>query len=157
MKMPFLEPYASIARYAVVGLPIIAMAALTWSWYSRGQEIARLETWQDQVVTATARAADRARVVKPGDVVDLISTLGADLRASNKALDDISAEADRAKRVSDARDAGLRTALEEAQKRNRAASQRIDALEHRGRAGSSGEATVQIEEDSKAAWQGWTQ
>lgn len=157
MKLPSLaDPYIGYVKMALFAVAGLALFGLVASWYLRGQKIDRLETWQQEVQTATAVSAG-VKSVKPNAVVGTIQALGFSLQSANSALDKITADSNAAKARSDAADAALRAELAVQRQRFQAASRRIDALDHRTAAGTSDGAAAQIEDDSKAAWQGWTQ
>lgn len=151
-----LAPYAAVIKVAAVAIPVIALVALVLSWQSRGREIERLQEWQTVVVSDVEKASG-SKNLKPEDVPAAIAALASSLDSAYDALDKITADTREAKRKSDENDAALRRDLEQAQQRYRAASARITDLERRKPAATPEEASRAIEDDSKAAWQGWNQ
>ena len=151
-----LAPYAAILKIAAIVIPVLLLVALFLSWRGRGQEIERLEMWQT-VITLDVEKASGSKNLKPEDVSAAIAALGSSLKNAHEALDEISLQTQAYKAEADQRDAALRESLAQAQQRYRAASGRISDLEGRKPAATPADAGRAIEDDSKAAWQGWKQ
>lgn len=156
MNLGILSPYASAIRLGAAAAALGAVATLGVSWHQRGQEIDRLEEWQRQVVQITREASGDERL-KADDVVLAIAAVSASARNCAAAMTGINARTRAEKARSDARDAELRSALDEERRRYRAAESRIARLDARAPSASAEEAAAQIAEDSKAAWEGWSQ
>ena len=150
-----LAPYASAVKLGLLGAAVAAAAWAAWSYHDRGRQIERLESRQSEIVHAVAGAVG-SKDLKAEDVVAAVNTLEANLDGALNALDVISAQTRQAQADSDARDADLRERLAQAQQKYRAATSRIDDLSRRRPAATSAEAAAQIEDDSKAAWEGWS-
>lgn len=156
MNLGILSPYASAIRIGVAASALAAVAAFGVSWHQRGQQIEKLETWQGQVVRITREASGDERL-KADDVVLAVAAVGATARNCATALGRIDADARAAKDRSDARDAALRSALAEERQRYKAAENRIANLDRRVPSATAAESAERIEDDSKAAWEGWAQ
>lgn len=156
MKLSFLEPYTSMIRLAFVGAAGLAVVGLAGSWYARGQKIERLTDWRAEVVAAASEAGG-VKDLTPEDVVMVIEVVAANAAECKATLVALDANTAAQKARSDAADAALRAALADQKSRYAAATRRIDSLENRKPAATQADAAAQIDADSRAAWEGWTQ
>lgn len=154
MNFGFVAPYAATIRTGLIVAAGFSVIGLGWSWHARGAKIDRLNEWQDQVLSATALAGG-FKDLDPEDVVTVITVVGVNARECQAKLTSIDAATKAAKVRSDARDEALQATLAEQRQRYDAASRRIKSLEQRQAAPDAVSAARQIEDDSKAAWEGW--
>lgn len=158
-----IRPYLLYIKLGLAALALFGLGLLLWSWHVRGREIASLTEWQDAVIISVTTATlepDKnggRKTLKPAEIVNAIGVLRINLDRARSTLDQIDKDAKDAKSRSDASDAALRASLADAQQRYRTALDRIKGLESRKPAATPAEAAAAITEDSKAAWQGWTQ
>ena len=156
-----LNPYALAFKLAGIGIAVVAVVALAMSWMGRGQEIARLNDWQTQVVIATTDATVEPdakgvrKPLKPEQVVGAINGLNRGLVSARSALTLISTQALEAKQRADNADKALATATVVFEQRYSSAEKRIAALDKKTPGKTVAEQCAAIQGDSKAAWEGW--
>jgi len=156
-----LDPYIGAAKLAGIGLAVLAIVGLAFSWSVRGQEIARLTDWQNTVVLATTAATVEPdakgvrKTLKPEQVAAAIAGLK---RTSDSCLE-ASAERDRITSEAVTRANNADKALANVQTIMRgeysSAAKRIQALEQVKAQPTPALSCQQVGGDSKAAWEGW--
>lgn len=156
-----LNPYALVAKLVGVALVVALTFAFITSWMARGQEIQRLQGWQDTVVLVTTDAAvkpDAKGVRKPLTPAQIPSAIG----ALNRSLDSCTAGVERAnlaaltaKAGQDLADKALANANVLLSNDFSSSKKRIEALAVK-KPGATPDLQCQgIGADSKAAWEGW--
>lgn len=156
-----LNPYALLAKLVGVAIFIALIFAFVTSWMARGQEIQRLQGWQDTVVLVTTDAVvkpDAKGVRKTLTPAQIPSAIG----ALNRSLDSCSANVEIANSVATSAKAGQDLADKALANANvlltndySSSKKRIDALAAK-KPGATPDLQCQgVGADSKAAWEGW--
>lgn len=147
-----------LAGGAIVAVLLLSLVA---SWNSRGQEIARLKTWQGQVVTAATDATVEPdakgvrKSLKPEDVPHAITLLGMNMQTALNAMRVMTADTEAAKVRAENADKALANATMVFEQRYSSAEKRIAALDTRKPAADPAQQCANMQADSKAAWEGW--
>ena len=156
-----INPYALVAKLAGVAIALAAVFAFVTSWMARGQEIERLQGWQETVVIVTTDAVvkpDAKGVRKTLTPAQIPSAIG----ALNRSLDSCSSNVELANSVALSAKAGQDLADKALANANvlltndySSSKKRIDALAEK-KPGATPDLQCQaIGADSKAAWEGW--
>lgn len=151
--LAWFQPYKLAALAIGLGIVGIGLVSLGVSWYVRGQKVEALSSYQESVQRAVTPAG--SDLLSPEQSLAAIGTLKKNVETTTTELRRISNEATAAKARADAADARLAQQLADFERRYQAATRRIADLERRQAAATPEEAAVAIEEDSKAAWEGW--
>lgn len=156
-----LNPYAAVAKVVGIGIVIIAIVSLAFSWMARGQEIASLKAWQQSVVISTTDASvtpDAKGVRKSLSVEQVpaaIAALKRSLDSCQGAAREVNDATVAAKARADAADQALANAQLLMRGEYSSAAKRIEALANQ-RAAATPELSCQATAtDSKAAWEAW--
>ena len=153
---------AKLAGFIGGGLVVfLFLAALASSWHSRGQEIARLNDWQGQVVMAVTDATVQPdakgvrKSLKPEAVVAAINGLKRSYDSAHGALDQMTKDTEAAQARAASADKALANATVVFEQRYGSAEKRIAALDSRKPAADPAQQCANMQADSKAAWEGW--
>lgn len=148
-------------------LGLLVCIAIGFFWHSytaRGDRIDDLELWQTNVTLAVTNAMvepdedGKREMLEPHEVQNVLQLLARNYDECQRTLDGITTGAHKAKAQSDQEDERLREEMRRLQERYRAASNRIERLENRPPVeGSCEEKLEAIENDSRSAWEGWSQ
>lgn len=159
--MPLNIPYKLVASIAGLAIGAAALVTLFFSWSARGQEIARLTSWQTTVVqvvtdaTVEPDAKGFRKTLDPVSVPRAVVSLARSLDSCHAAR----VEADRvvadARARSDRADAALANANVLMSNQYESAAKRIKALAETKAAKTPDLQCQAIGQDSKAAWEGW--
>ena len=156
-----LNPYAGALKAGLLIAALVGLGVLTWSWHSRGQEIARLTDWQGQVViaatdaTVTPDSRGVRKALNPEQVPAAFTALKASLDSALGTLQQVDRETAAAKSRADEADARLASQQKAFDRQYAASQKRIESLASRLPAETPAEQCEAISESSRSAWEGW--
>lgn len=154
-------PYLRIAKFVGVGLVVLALATLIWSWHARGQRIDSLEGWQSSVVEATTQAVvvpdrnGRRPLIEASRVPAAIAGLAASLASADRSLTEIAGRTTQAQGRDRAADAALARENADLRRRYSSAEERIAELQARPAPQPGVDRCQTLEEDTRAPWELW--